>query len=777
MQFINVIVFCFISVVSLIATAETAPVLTEDFYSRQIQPIFDNRCLACHSCFNAPCQLNLQNFEGFQRGANKLNVYDGTRLKSVEPSRLWIDAHGSQWRGRGFYDISTSTDPEQNLFFQMIQLRNSAPGKAVKMQVSESRVCAQSMTDFPMVAKNNPELGMPYGFPALNHEELKTLKTWVEKGTPGPDKSSLEQQEKPSPQLRKQIAEWESFFNEENNRQRLVSRYLFEHLFLAHIYFPEKNDEFFRLVRSRTRCSKGVEEIATRRPNDAPGNAKFWYCLRKFPGSVVLKTHIPYEFGAKKLVRYKELFLKEKWSVSALPSYEPGVAENPFVAFKEIPVKARYQFLLDDAQYHVSTFIKGPVCNGSMAVNSIQEQFYAFFLDPNSDNMVRSKDYENKVAGLLMLPGMWGSDVDVKETGLFYKTLVDHREAYRKLRTEEVQKLRPDGYTLKDIWNGNGDNPNAALTILRHDDNAVVKTGAVGDLSKTVFVMDYPLMERLVYNLVVNFDVFGNISHQLLTRVYMDMIRMEAEELFLAFLPAEERLSYRRAWYRGLLAQVKMSYIFPTVGSAEPTGVKFNEDNHTKKQFVQKILFFHMNEKVRGSLDFVNWKNLEVPDSMKSLWQVEGLDSELRKIAAVKADKKTPFARYFPDLALLKVNGAGEKPKVFSLVHNKEHENISWILGESLRMDPVNDTLTIREGFWGSYPNMIFEVKENELPAFVVQAKNIKNEKDYQGLVRRYGVRRSNEKFWRVYDDLGRYMKQTDPVHFGYLDLTRYDLH
>ena len=46
------------------------------------------------------------------------------------------------------------------------------------------------------------------------------------------------------------------------------------------------------------------------------------------------------------------------------------------MTFADIPVRARYQFLLDDAEYEISTFIKGPVCNGSVAVNSIQEQFF-----------------------------------------------------------------------------------------------------------------------------------------------------------------------------------------------------------------------------------------------------------------------------------------------------------------------------------------------------------------------------------------------------------------
>jgi len=35
------------------------------------------------------------------------------------------------------------------------------------------------------------------------------------------------------------------------------------------------------------------------------------------------------------------------------------MAGNPFVTFAEIPVRARYQFLLDDAEYEIATFIKG----------------------------------------------------------------------------------------------------------------------------------------------------------------------------------------------------------------------------------------------------------------------------------------------------------------------------------------------------------------------------------------------------------------------------------
>ncbi len=67
------------------------------------------------------------------------------------------------------------------------------------------------------------------------------------------------------------------------------------------------------------------------------------------------------------------------WEADVVPRADKH-ASNPFLTFKDIPVKARYQFLLDDAQYHVMTFIKGPVCKGQTALNSIDEQFYVHVL-------------------------------------------------------------------------------------------------------------------------------------------------------------------------------------------------------------------------------------------------------------------------------------------------------------------------------------------------------------------------------------------------------------
>ncbi len=47
-----------------------------------------------------------------------------------------------------------------------------------------------------------------------------------------------------------------------------------------------------------------------------------------------------------------------------------------------------------------------------------------------------------------------------------------------------------------------------------------------------MWLMDFPLLERTYYQLVVNFDVLGSVSHQAQTRLYFDLIRNGSEVNF-----------------------------------------------------------------------------------------------------------------------------------------------------------------------------------------------------------------------------------------------------
>lgn len=768
----------FIAAVPAAAQRQPAAAASDE-YATKIQPIFERRCIACHSCYNAPCQLNLQSYAGAARGGTTSNVYEASRRHSVPPTRIDIDATTPQgWRDKGFHDVLGAGDGS-SLLLRLTELRASHATLQPAKQAAESRLCVADPAD-PRVGDvaNTASLSMPYGLPPLSSDEIGALRTWLDNGAPATASAGRPERESIPAALHPEVAEWETFLNAPDPRQKLVSRYLYEHLFLAALHFAgpshEKQPPFFRLVRSRTPCGEGVEEIATLRPTDPPDTRAMYYCLRPLTRAIVEKTHIPYELSAKKLARIKSLFLAIDWNVAREADYGEDQAKNPFETFSAIPVRSRYQFLLDDAQYFVATFIKGPVCNGTEAVNSIQEHFFVFFLKPDADSMVMLPDHAAEAPRRLVLPGEWGSDITVLQNLPFLTRLVEHREEYRRLRAESVRKLRPNGYSLDDIWDGDGSNPNALLTVFRHDDNAAVLKGAVGDLTKTVFVLDYPLFERLVYNLVVNFDVFGNVGHQVLTRVYMDLIRMEAEELFLSFLPPADRSTLRKDWYEGgLLTDVKMKIVFPLTNQDLPTAITFRNKSAHKLEFMQRALFERLPAAVRGRSDLMNWRLISAPAGSQPLSPTE---EALRRIASVYAGNATPFARYFPELALLLVERKGGGADVYSIVHNREHANVSWIMGEDLRRVPEQDTLTIRSGILGAYPNMLFVVGEDDADAFSDTASRIASDADYERLVDKFGVRRTSGRFWPVFDRINALALEREPVERGHLDLTRYAL-
>jgi hypothetical protein len=95
-------------------------------YLGEVKPILVKRCVVCHSCYKSPCQLKLSSFEGLARGASKKAVYNATRLHSMEPTRLFMDARSvSEWRQKGFHgvtDNSAGCNQKNSLMMQMIPL-------------------------------------------------------------------------------------------------------------------------------------------------------------------------------------------------------------------------------------------------------------------------------------------------------------------------------------------------------------------------------------------------------------------------------------------------------------------------------------------------------------------------------------------------------------------------------------------------------------------------------------------------------------------------------
>ncbi len=728
-------------------------------YAEDIAPIFAQRCVACHSCYNAPCQLDLSSWAGVARGATGARVYDGTRLTPAPPTRLNIDAGSSaEWhRDKGFYEVLDGSDGQaRGLMQRMLDMKQAGPTPV--REKHEDWLCPSNTLEMTAYALAGPD-GMPFGFPPLSSSEAATLAQWLDAGSPGPHSDG----EKPAKNLVAQIEAWEAWLNRDSNTARLVARYIYEHLFLAHLYFEDNGAQFYRLVRSRTPSGRTIKEIASVRPYDDPGPASFYYRLRPIDAAITHKTHIVFPLSPTRLERYSRWFSDPRAGagVGALPPYGSFEDHNPFRVFASLDAAARYRFMLDNARYFVMSFIRGPVCEGQMAVNVIDDHFYVFFLDPEHDLAVTDQDYLTQIGELLQLPSAGESD----PFDIYYENYKARQRRYTAAREQRYAEQWPAGQGLAAVWANSAGTGDDWLTVFRHFDNASVLDGGHGGTPKTVWVIDYPIFERIYYLLVAGFNVYGNAFHQAATRLYMDNLRVEAEDNFLAFLPPETRHALRDYWYRGDGAREKMVRENPLRGATRETAVHYESDDQ-KGEWLRRV---------RSQLGAKTFERAVLQDPLAAAKPARIDDRRaVDRWLANLVGRPLPFVQAMPDVALLSVSTARET-LLYSLIRNKAHTNVSFLRDEADRRLPAEDSLSIVHGVVGSYPNYLFEVTANTLPQFVELLERYAGEDgERRQLWRGFGASRYEPDFWAVYDRFSALFQRQSPVSAGILDLSKY---
>ncbi len=730
-------------------------------YEHDVAPIFNRRCLMCHACYDAPCQLKMENFSGLDRGANPALVYNSARLLEAPLTRLGIDAQSTgQWRGKGFHpvlnerDQTTANDVNASVLYNMLALKSRnplptgiLPKETFDFSISRKETCT-TLATLPKYEKDHPQWGMPFGMPALTEDQVRTVATWLSAGakTEGPP---------PMPAaFAPELAAWEAFFNGDSLKEQLMSRYMFEHLFLANIYFDELGtDEHFRLVRSKTPPGQPIDLIATRRPYDDPGVSRPYYRLQRNVDVLVSKTNMAYALNAKRMQRWKALFLEPDYQVTALPDYKVVDASNPFVTYRALPVKSRYQFLLDEAQYTFMGFFKGPVCRGQIALNVIEDHFWVWFIDPDVEAATNDGEFLATQLTNLQLPASEGSS---NLRLLHWNHYAKIEKKYMAAKAAHQAATYPNGrkLTLDMIWDGGGVNQSASLTIFRHFDSATVVKGLVGDEPKTAWVIDYPLLERIHYLLVAGYDVYGNVGLQLFSRLYMDFLRIGGELNFVYFLPAEARTAALDHWYRGAEKTIGKYLAEYQQLFDQDTGIEY-AGGDPKHELYERLkarigpALSHHHELGREPLP------TDVQRELSRLAEVHGV-----------------AVSWLPELSMLTIETA-QGPRPFTLIHNDGHTNVASMFGEKKRRLPEEDTLTVVPGFLGSYPNAFFKVPQAELPRFVDAVTRLADESNFAELMGRYGIRRSDPGFWAHSDLIFGQVELLDYTDRGVLDYSR----
>ncbi len=743
-------------------------------YQSEIKPILDKRCTVCHSCYNSPCQLKIDSFEGLDRGTSKQAIYNGTRLHSMEPSRLFTDAQTTeQWRTKGFSSVTSSRvsgNLNDSIMIQMLDHKIKNPrSKGEYRPEADDLTCAKDQNELGSYLEKHPNNGMPFGFPPLKQDEFNLIAGWLVQGAKGPDAEQQKQLVTPLPADAAAIDRWEKFLNQSDAKHAMTARYLYEHLFLAHLMFGTATNEFYELVRSRTAPGEPIDLIPTVRPYDDPGVEQFYYRFRKIHSTIVHKTHMVFDMGDAQLKRVQELFIKPDWLQQPyLVGYDPKISANPFTAFEQIPPGARYQFLLDNTLYIIMTFIHGPVCKGQIALNVINDHFWVMFMDPKHDLTVSNPGFLRLHSDKLRMPIEQGSNMGIFSavTDRYSKGAME----FYRARQDFYAASHYTGQGLDAIWQGNHASDAPLLTVYRHFDNASVHKGALGGLPKTVWVIDYPLLERIYYALVAGFDVYGNMAHQLALRLYMDTLRMEGESYFLNFLPKEQRHNLMQSWYLGL--DLKKVGYYP---ADMPAGRNFASDD-PKREFVEKVVDHHLLPTAGIGLDPVNYLRAganypTLPTSFATT------DDYLRAFRAL-AQPGTPFVSmvsdYNANLAYLRIRVPDGKDKVLSLVVNRWHDNVAFLFGEDGRLNPARDDVDFIPGMIGSYPNYFFDVKSEELPDFFDLIANFSKSPHDMERLAHYGINRADDRFWETYDWFQQWFNKDEPVRGGLLDLNRY---
>jgi hypothetical protein len=729
-------------------------------YWTDVKPVVEQRCVVCHGCYDAPCQLKMSSIEGIERGATPARVYSQSRPKTAPLTRLFEDAQTvGEWRDKGFhpvlneYENSPEANREAGVMYRLLKLKETNPlpdGKRLPqdfdLSLDRKEFCAEPDT-VDKYEREHPLQGMPYALPALDGARQTTLLQWLEQGATYTAREPL------PAEFAVEIANWEAFLNGDSLKKQLMGRYIYEHLFLAHLHFPGLDErKFFKLVRSTTPPGEPVDLIATRRPFNDPGVERVYYRVIEDFATVVAKTHMPYALDPALLETWQTLFINVDYAVTSLPSYDDESASNPFLTFEAIPSISRYRFMLERAQFSIMNFIKGPVCRGNVALNVISDRFWVFFQDPEYLNEPGVAEFLNEQGKKLELPASTSS---IYRPGKYWRRYAKQQKelvrAYDELMVEKFND--PGDISLDSVWDGDGSNDNATLTVFRHVDTATVEKGLIGQPPKTAWVIEYGLLEKIHYLLVAGYDVYGNVGHQLVSRIYLDFLRMEGETQFLLALPPEARERERRYWYRGADKEVD-NYLTPSAYEAnEVPQIEYKTDDEKLELF--GMLKARLAPVLSEKFALASIPDPDLRDALARLEELRGLPATL-----------------MPEVASVEIT-SDSGSEYLTILQNRAHLNITALFGEQKNLAPDEDTLTVVPGVLGAYPNVFMRVNDTDVEDFVASISGLRNEDDYTQLLDRFGIRRTYPDFWQFSDEFHAAYKRRAPIEYGLLDFNR----
>jgi len=196
-----------------------------------------------------------------------------------------------------------------------------------------------------------------------------------------------------------------------------------------------------------------------------------------------------------------------------------------------------------------------------------------------------------------------------------------------------------------------------------------------------MWIIDYPLLERIHYLLVAGFNIYGNIGHQLSTRIFMDFLRMEGEDHFLAFLPVEQRKIIRDSWYQGMRTELDTLFKAP-MDWLKVESVTGYQTNNAKSELHQ-----HINQRIGTLLrDADNINHCGNKDCSKiintdpDIVSVKSkVNNAMQKLSNINGRK----LHNFPEVSFVQITTDDPNQSFsYSLIRNKAYKNVTSLLSD-----------------------------------------------------------------------------------------------
>ena len=237
----------------------------------EAQRVFESRCVVCHGCYDAPCQLKLGTFDGVARGASQRQDLrwraprrgdaDAPRHRRARRERMAKEGLPPACCPRATRPIRAPAS-----CCSMLDLKRAHPlpftadlSRDFTLELDRMETCATA-EHFEDYAKSHPLWGMPYALPGLDPaQDARSDRLGLARALRSPAAVL------PAPRERGRSQTGRPSSTSPRPGDSSSDGYIYEHLFLASLYFKGLADEtFFRLVRSRTPSG-----AAGRRDSDA----------------------------------------------------------------------------------------------------------------------------------------------------------------------------------------------------------------------------------------------------------------------------------------------------------------------------------------------------------------------------------------------------------------------------------------------------------------------------------------------------------------------------